>query len=307
MGSPDFSIPTLHIMNKNFNVVGVFTQPPRPSGRGMNLKRSPVHLIADELNLKIYTPKSLKNNNEVKKEISDLKPDYLIVVAYGIILPEKILKIPKYGAINGHASLLPKWRGASPIQRSLEFGEKETGCTSMFMEKGLDTGPILIQKKIKTQYKDDAISIHKKLSKLTASCLLETVEKFSLGEIKPIKQNSKKASYANKLNKKEGRINWHLTAEEIFNKLKAFKIFPGVYTYSNNEELKIIDGHPASETHNLSPGTILKNQNTFNIACGKQTIFSINLIQKPGKKILTFSEFLRGSKIKVGDIFDSEQ
>ena len=306
MGSPDFSIPTLKTMNKNFNVVGVFTQPPRPSGRGMKLKKSPVHLIAEELNLKIYTPKSLKNNNEVKKEISDLNPDYLIVVAYGIILPEKILKIPKYGAINGHASLLPKWRGASPIQRSLELGEKETGCTSMFMEKGLDTGPILLQKKIKPLYNDDAISIHKKLSKLTASCLLETIKKYSLREINPIKQNSKIASYANKLNKKEGMINWKLTAEEIFNKLKAFKIFPGIYTYVNSEELKIIDGNPVTELHSSCPGTILKNQNVFHVACGKKTIFSINLLQKPGKKILSFSEFLRGSQIKVGDIFDSK-
>tara|TARA_B100000287_G_scaffold399587_1_gene418041 strand:+ start:2277 stop:3185 length:909 start_codon:yes stop_codon:yes gene_type:complete len=302
MGSPDFSVPTLKKMNENFNVVGVFTQPPRPSGRGMSVKKSPIQLIAEDLNLKIYTPTSLKNN-DVENEIINLMPDYLIVVAYGLILPEKILKIPKYAAINGHASLLPKWRGASPIQRSIEAGEKETGCTSMLMEKGLDTGPILLQKKIQT-FDDDVISIYKKLSNLTASCLLETIEKYSLDKIKPIKQNIKKASYAHKLNKKEGKINWKLSAEEIFNKLKAFKIFPGIYTYFNNEELKIIDGNPVNETHNSNPGTILNNKNFFYVACGKQTVFSINLIQKPGKNILRFSEFLRGSKINVGEIFD---
>ena len=305
MGTPEFSIPTLKKINECHNLIGVFTQPPRPSGRGMNLKKSPIHLLAEKLNLNVYCPKLL-NNKKIENEIKNFKPDFIVVIAYGLILPEKILKIPKFGSINGHASLLPKWRGASPIQRSIEAGDKETGCTTMLMNSGLDTGPILLQKKINILNNDDSITIYEKLSQLTSECIIETLEKFSKGTIHQIEQNQNKVSYAKKLKKEEGMIQWELSSLEIFNKFRAFKSFPGSFTFFNLDQLNVIDGFPVEKEHNKKPGTILSTKNSILVACGNKTSFSIKQIKKTGKKILSTNEFLNGFKLKEGDVFDSK-
>ena len=304
MGTPDFSIPTLKKINEYHNLTGVFTQPPRQSGRGMKFKKSPIHLFAEKLNLTIYCPKVL-NEEDIQNKIKNIKPDFIIVVAYGLILPESILKIPKFGAINGHASLLPKWRGASPIQRSIEAGDKETGCTSMLMKPGLDKGPILLQKKLKISNKDDSVSIYEKLSKTTSECLIETIEKFSKGNIQQVEQNENEVSYAKKLKKEDGIVQWELTSEEIYNKLRAFKTFPGLFTFFNSDQLKIIDGLPIDTNHNEKPGTILSTKNSILVACGNKTAFLIKYIKKTGKKTLPSNEFLNGFKLKQGDIFDN--
>tara|TARA_B100000965_G_C19563200_1_gene745548 strand:- start:802 stop:1722 length:921 start_codon:yes stop_codon:yes gene_type:complete len=306
MGTPEFSIPTLKKINEYHNLIGVFTQPPRPSGRGMSLKKSPVHIFAEKLNLNIYCPKLLNNEN-IQNKITNFKPDFIIVVAYGLILPDKILKVPKFASINGHASLLPKWRGASPIQRSIESGDKETGCTSMLMESGLDTGPILLQKKLDILNNDDCIKIYEKLSKLTSECIIETIEKFSKGSIQQIEQDPNKVSYAKKLKKEDGIIQWELKSLEIFNKLRAFKSFPGLFTFFNLNQLNIIDGSPVDKKHNEKPGTILSVKNSILVACGNKTSFSIKYIKKTGKKILSTNEFLNGFKLKEGDIFDNKK
>ena len=304
MGTPDFSIPTLKKINEYHNLTGVFTQPPRQSGRGMKFKKSPIHLLAEKLNLTIYCPKVL-NEEDIQNKIKNIKPDFIIVVAYGLILPESILKIPKFGSINGHASLLPKWRGASPIQRSIEAGDKETGCTSMLMKPGLDEGPILLQKKLKISNKDDSVSIYEKLSKTTSECLIETIEKFSKGNIQQVEQNENEVSYAKKLKKEDGIVQWELTSEEIYNKLRAFKTFPGLFTFFNSDQLKIIDGLPIDTNHNEKPGTILSTKNSILVACGNKTAFLIKYIKKTGKKTLPSNEFLNGFKLKQGDIFDN--
>ena len=304
MGTPDFSIPTLKKINEYHNLTGVFTQPPRQSGRGMKFKKSPIHLLAEKLNLTIYCPKVL-NEEDIQNKIKNIKPDFIVVVAYGLILPESILKIPKFGSINGHASLLPKWRGASPIQRSIEAGDKETGCTSMLMKPGLDEGPILLQKKLKISNKDDSVSIYEKLSKTTSECLIETIEKFSKGNIQQVEQNENEVSYAKKLKKEDGIVQWELTSEEIYNKLRAFKTFPGLFTFFNSDQLKIIDGLPIDTNHNEKPGTILSTKNSILVACGNKTAFLIKYIKKTGKKTLPSNEFLNGFKLKQGDIFDN--
>ena len=304
MGTPDFSIPTLKKINEYYNLTGVFTQPPRQSGRGMKFKKSPIHLFAEKLNLNIHCPTVL-NEESVRSKIKNIKPDFIVVVAYGLILPEGILKIPKFGSINGHASLLPKWRGASPIQRSIEAGDKETGCTSMLMKLGLDNGPILLQKKLKILNKDDSVSIYKKLSQLTSECLIETIEKFSKGNIQQVEQNENEVSYAKKLIKDDGIIEWKLTSEEIYNKLRAFKTFPGLFTFFNLDQLKIIDGLPVEMNHNEMPGTILSINDSILVACGNKTAFLIKYIKKTGKKTLPSNEFLNGFNLKKGDVFDN--
>ncbi len=303
MGTPEFSIPTLEMVYTKFNVKAVFTQPPKPANRGMKIKKSPVHLYSEKNNLQIFCPVKL-NEKIIEDEIEKINPDLIIVVAYGLIIPAKILKIPKFGSINGHASLLPKWRGASPIQRSIEAGDKETGCTSMLMEKGLDTGPILFQKRLKINEHDDSIVIHDKLSKLTSVCLFDTIIKFVNGTIQPSIQDQTQASYANKLLKHEGLINWKLTAKEIYNKLRAFKAFPGTFTFLKCLKIKVIDGYVNKKIHEAPPGTILTIDNTIIVACGNKTSFSITQIQKPGKRQLDTKTFLKGFSIKEGDFFD---
>ena len=219
-------------------------------------------------------------------------------------IPKQILQMPKFIPINGHASLLPKWRGAAPIQRSLEAGENLTGCTAMLMEPGLDSGPILLQKKLKILKNDDSISIHNKLSYLTADCLLHAVDKYLKGKLKPRKQNPLKASYAKKLMKEEGSIDWKMSSFKIYDKLRAFRPFPGVYAILNGFKLKIIDGTPLKLNHNQKEGTVLETKFKLVVACGNNTAFSILTIQKAGKNKLSYSEFLKGTKIEKGYFFE---
>ena len=302
MGTPNFSIPSLKEFNLNHEILAVVTQPPKPSGRGMNIKKSSVQIFSENHGLKIIHPTSL-NDSELITELNNLQPDIIVVVAYGLILSQTILNIPKFGCINGHASLLPKWRGAAPIQRCIEAGDKETGSTAILMEQGLDSGPILLRKKINILYNEDVLSIQEKISRLTAECLIEATEKFVKKEIFPKKQNSINASYANKITKIDGIIEWNMTSQTIYNKLRAFKYFPGIFTNFNNHVLKIINGKPIKKKHQLKPGTILNINKELLIACGEESVFSIEQIQKAGKKIISATDFINGSKIKKGDIF----
>ena len=182
MGTPDFAVPSLKFMEKNYNIVAVYSQPARPSGRGMKTKLSPVEKNAKELNLKTITPSTLKQE-DVFLQFKKLKPDLVVVVAYGLLLPEKFLLTPKFGCINGHASLLPRWRGAAPIQRAIEAGDRKTGSCIMLMEKGMDTGPILSSKSINIHTSDTSKTIHDKLSNLTAEMLVKTIKEYIDGKL----------------------------------------------------------------------------------------------------------------------------
>ena len=303
MGTPEFAVPTLDLLNKNYDIIGVFTQPPRQSGRGMKQIKSSIQQYSEKNKLNFYTPNHLRED-KIYKLLKSLNPDLIIVVAYGLLIPEIILKIPSYGCINGHASLLPKWRGAAPIQRAIEAGDKKTGCTSMLMEKGLDTGPMIHKKEIIITMEDDVIDLFKRLSLLTAECLDETIKKLIYGEIKQTPQNNSEASYANKLSKKEGLINWNNNSLNIFNKMRAFKIFPGTYFHYKNDTINIIDGFPLNKKHNANPGTILTTSDNIQIACNKNTVFQINSLKKSGKKSMTAKEFLNGNKLNVGERID---
>lgn len=300
MGTPDFAVPTLELLSKHHNILAVYSQPPRPNGRGLIVKESPVQNFAKKLNIKTITPFSLKTD-ETYIEFKNLNPDIVVVVAYGIILPSNYLETPKYGCINGHASLLPRWRGAAPIQRAIEFGDKETGSCAMLMEKGMDTGPVILYKKIDIDQEDTFITLHDKLSTLTAKSLLEAIKGYTEGSILPNPQIEHGIKYAKKIEKTESQLDWSLSSQMIYNKIRALHPFPGTYTNGSFGLLKIIKAHVINKNHNMIPGTIIDNKDKLIVACGENSSIEITEVQKPGKKTISTSAYLRGVQLNIGE------
>jgi methionyl-tRNA formyltransferase len=306
MGTPDFAVPSLKLLANNHNVLCAFSQPARPNGRGMKIKDSPVEKAAKDLNIQTLTPSSLKND-DVFSNFKELNPDIVVVVAYGLILPEKYLKIPKFGCINGHASLLPRWRGAAPIQRAIEAGDKKTGSCIMLMEKGMDTGPVILSRSIDIYQSDNAQRIHDKLSNITAEILIDAIKGYTIGNIDPVPQKEIGIKYANKIEKAEAEIDWEEGSKEIYNKIRAFDPFPGTFTFLHNNLIKIVSSRLGNNTHESEPGTIIEVGKKIIVACGKKTTLEIVSLQKPGKKIISTIEFLNGTKIMIGEKFGSRE
>ena len=306
MGTPDFAVPSLKLLANNHNVLCAFSQPARPNGRGMKIKDSPVEKAAKDLNILTLTPSSLKND-DVFSNFKELNPDIVVVVAYGLILPEKYLKIPKFGCINGHASLLPRWRGAAPIQRAIEAGDKKTGSCIMLMEKGMDTGPVILSRSIDIYQSDNAQRIHDKLSNITAEILIDAIKGYTIGNIDPVPQKEIGIKYANKIEKAEAEIDWEEGSKEIYNKIRAFDPFPGTFTFLHNNLIKIVSSRLGNNTHESEPGTIIEVGKKIIVACGKKTTLEIVSLQKPGKKIISTIEFLNGTKIMIGEKFGSRE
>ena len=306
MGTPDFAVPSLKLLANNYNVLCAFSQPARPNGRGMKIKDSPVEKAAKDLNIQTLTPSSLKND-DVFSNFKELNPDIVVVVAYGLILPEKYLKIPKFGCINGHASLLPRWRGAAPIQRAIEAGDKKTGSCIMLMEKGMDTGPVILSRSIDIYQSDNAQRIHDKLSNITAEILIDAIKGYTIGNLDPVPQKEIGIKYANKIEKAEAEIDWEEESKEIYNKIRAFDPFPGTFTFLHNNLIKIVSSRLGNNTHESEPGTIIEVGKKIIVACGKKTTLEIVSLQKPGKKIISTIEFLNGTKIMIGEKFGSRE
>ena len=306
MGTPDFAVPSLKLLANNHNVLCAFSQPARPNGRGMKIKDSPVEKAAKDLNIQTLTPSSLKND-DVFSNFKELNPDIVVVVAYGLILPEKYLKIPKFGCINGHASLLPRWRGAAPIQRAIEAGDKKTGSCIMLMEKGMDTGPVILSRSIDIYQSDNAQRIHDKLSNITAEILIDAIKGYTIGNIEPVPQKEIGIKYANKIEKAEAKIDWEDGSKEIYDKIRAFDPFPGTFTFLHNNLIKIVSSRLGNNTHESEPGTIIEVGKKIIVACGKKTTLEIVSLQKPGKKIISTIEFLNGTKIMIGEKFGSRE
>ena len=306
MGTPDFAVPSLKLLANNHNVLCAFSQPARPNGRGMKIKDSPVEKAAKDLNIQTLTPSSLKND-DVFSNFKELNPDIVVVVAYGLILPEKYLKIPKFGCINGHASLLPRWRGAAPIQRAIESGDKKTGSCIMLMEKGMDTGPVILSRSVDIYQSDNAQRIHDKLSNITAEILIDAIKGYTIGNIEPVPQKEIGIKYANKIEKAEAEIDWEDGSKEIYNKIRAFDPFPGTFTFLHNNLIKIVSSRLGNNTHESEPGTIIEVGKKIIVACGKKTTLEIVSLQKPGKKIISTIEFLNGTKIMIGEKFGSRE
>ena len=307
MGTPDFAVPSLKKIHKEYHVLSVYTQPPKKSGRGLRTKLNPIHEISNDYNLPVKTPQNFKSF-DIIKEIKNLRPDFIIVVAYGIILPKTVLDIPNFFCLNGHASDLPRWRGAAPIQRAIEAGDKTTAACAMIMEETLDTGPVIVKKKINILNKDTASSLHDKLSKLTANVLIESMDKIIQNKYKPIKQKITGITYANKITSNDTLINWSQNNEEILRKLRSLSNWPGGWTYHNQNRIRI---HEAKKIEfsvgkeNIKPGEFIGYSGNGSpiIQCGSNSFLEITQIQKEGKKKMNSQDFLRGYKINIGDKF----
>ena len=307
MGTPDFAVPSLKKIHKEYHVLSVYTQPPKKSGRGLRTKLNPIHETSNDYNLPVKTPQNFKSF-DIIKEIKNLRPDFIIVVAYGIILPKTVLDIPNFFCLNGHASDLPRWRGAAPIQRAIEAGDKTTAACAMIMEETLDTGPVIAKKKINILNKDTASSLHDKLSKLTANVLIESMDKIIQNKYKPIKQKITGITYANKITSNDTLINWSQNNEEILRKLRSLSNWPGGWTYHNQNRIRI---HEAKKIEfsvgkeNIKPGEFIGYSGNGSpiIQCGSNSFLEITQIQKEGKKKMNSQDFLRGYKINIGDKF----
>ncbi|MCX8030477.1 MAG: methionyl-tRNA formyltransferase [Thermodesulfovibrionales bacterium] len=297
-GTPHFAIPSLKaLLDAKENIILVVTQPDKKKGRGHILTSPPIKDFAQSFNLLIQQPVDIKKE-DFCHQIKNLTPELIVVVAYGKLLPKEILTIPSLGCINVHASLLPKYRGAAPIQWTLINGEKETGITTMLMDEGLDTGDILLQKTINIDPNDNYESLSQKLAQLGANTLLETIYGLRNNKIRPKKQTGQ-ATYAPPLKKTDGRINWTKTALEIHNLIKGLYPWPSAYTFLNNERIKIIKAYPIEGEG--EPGRVENTTNEQIIVGTAKGLLVIEEVQPEGKKIMRSSAFLQGRKIKEKD------
>ena len=293
MGTPEFSVPALDaLVQSQHEILCVYTQPPRPAGRGKKYRISAVHKYADNLGILVKNPSKL-NTKETIDEILEFKPDVIIVVAYGQILPEEILKIPNFGCLNIHASLLPRWRGAAPINRAIMSGDKHTGVSIMNMELGLDTGPIVKKKMVPILPNDTSKSLSEKLANIGSEMLIEVLANFT-GE--NIEQSKSGITYANKIEKSETKIDWSLSANEIDYFIRGLSHSPGAWTIHNGTRLKVLLSEVTNDQGQV--GEITKEGVVF---CGKNAIRILN-IQRPGKAIQDWSSFIRGYNINSFEV-----
>ena len=297
MGTPDFAVPSLENIAKVHFVQAVFTQPDKPVGRKMILTPPDVKVCAEKLGIPVYQPVKLKDSDSYDI-IKELNPDVIVVVAYGQILPENILNIPKYGCINVHGSLLPKYRGAAPIQWSVLNGDKVTGVTTMYMEKGLDTGDILETKEYKIGINDTAGEVFDTLAEMGGKLILDTLEKAEKGELHPIKQDDSKSSYAKMLDKSMCNIDFSKTNLQVHNQVRGLSPWPVASTKLNGKVLKIFETRLAEGKG--KPGEIL-NTNPLTIACGEGAVV-VNTVQLQGKKKMDSKAFLQGHKLEKGTV-----
>ena len=297
-GTPEFAIPALKaILNSEHKVISIYTQPDRPSGRGQKLTPSPVKVFAIENQLLLHQPASLKNS-EVQKELQNLHADILVNVAYGALLPKEVLKTPKYGCINIHPSLLPRWRGAAPIQRAIFAGDKVTGVSIMQMDEGLDTGGIYKQKKIAIANTDTSATMFAKTSALGAELLLEVLQEIANGTAVITEQSDAGITYAKKITKEEGKIDWQKSAIEIERMVRAFNPWPVVYTELCGKTIRIWEAIVISEEQDTNEaGTVIAaTKEGIDFATGKG-ILRLTKIQLPGGKPLGPKEILNSRLI----------
>ena len=302
MGTPQFSVPGLKALHENgHDVALVVTQPDRPQGRGRKVTPSPVKAAATELGIPVIQPSAVKTA-EFADQLKTYQPDFQIVIAYGRILPESVLAIPQFGTINIHASLLPKLRGAAPIHWAVINGEQETGVCSMLMDKGMDTGDVLLSAPEPIKPDDTAGSLHDRLAAKGAKILIETLKKFAERTIQPIPQDSSLATYAPMLNKDDGLINWNQSAGSIERFIRGVTPWPGAYTFSGEIRLKIFQSTPIEVEVSEAPGTVLRGfPDELRVATG-DGVLSILEIQGASGKRMTIREFLMGHAIPPGTV-----
>jgi methionyl-tRNA formyltransferase len=301
MGTPGFAVPILKSINEsNHNILEVYTQPPKKKNRGQKISSSPIHEYSNQIKLKVRYPNTLDSDKELK-HLSDLDPDIVVVVAYGKILPPKLLNLKNILFINIHASLLPKWRGAAPIHRSIMNLDKETGISIMKIISKLDAGPVMLTEKIKIEKETDYEDLSQKLSKLGSEMILKSLDLLKNDKAKFIPQNEKYATYAKKIDKEEAKINWNEDAKYIVAKVNALNPNPGTWFELGESRVKIIK---ATEVKEMGEPGVIINKN-LTIACSENAVQILEL-QKEGKKKMTAREFLAGNKLEVGTSINSD-
>lgn len=293
MGTPNFSVPILEALIEKYEVIGVVTQPDKKVGRHQELMASPVKECALKHHIPVFQPIKIRTEYE---DIVALNPDLIVTAAYGQIVGMKLLNAPKYRSINVHASLLPKYRGGAPIHEAIKQGETETGVTIMYMEKGMDSGDILAQRKIPITDEDNAGTMFEKLSLLGRDLLLEVIPKLVNGEIEPIKQDETKVTFAYNVTKEEEKLDFTKPARMVFNHIRAYNPFPVAYMELGDDVIKVYDSKVSEEMHNSVPGTILKTtKQGFLIACGEATTLEILEVQPSGKRKMKASDYANGA------------
>lgn len=299
MGSAGFAVPSLEqLVESDYDIIEVVCQPDKPAGRGRKITACPVADYAREHKLPLYQPASLKRH-EAFGHIQNLAPDMIVVVAYGKLLPPEILELPQMGCINLHASLLPKYRGAAPINWAIINGEEETGVTTMFMNEKMDEGDILLARAVEIDKLDSAIEVEERLEQLGARLLVETIKDVEKDEIKGMPQDHSLVTYAPILSKKDGLIDWTMTASQIANRVRGLVPWPVAHTYVDGKLLKIYDAHAGDEPCDAAPGTVIRSDDHLAIATGEGVIYPVE-VQLEGKKRMKCEDMLRGHPIKAG-------
>jgi methionyl-tRNA formyltransferase len=299
MGTPDFAVPALaELLAAGHEICAVYTRAPKAAGRGLNEKLSPVHDFAQKNGLPVFHPASLKNAEE-QERLRFIAPDVIIVVAYGLLLPQAILDLPKLGCLNLHASLLPRWRGAAPINRAIMAGDKETGIIVMRMDKGLDTGPIAMSEKITIGETMTAGELHEALAKIGGDLLHRALSALERGALTFTPQDEEGVTYARKIEKTEAKIGWDKPAQDIHNHIRGLSPYPGAWFSYNNERIKVLRSEVVRAQG--SAGAALDGELT--IACGKDAV-RLKTLQRAGKQPMRADEFLRGFPVPAGAQLD---
>ena len=303
MGTPDFAVPTLELLiEEGHHIRAVVTQPDKPKGRGKSLSMSPVKEVALKHDLPVLQPVKIRGDEEFYKHILSLNPDIIVVVAFGQILPETILNIPKYGCINIHGSLLPKYRGAAPIQWSIMDEEPVTGVTIMYMDKGMDTGDMLLKREMPIEADDTYETLHDKMKIVGANALKEAFPLILAGGKEREKQNSEEATYASMIQKSLGEINWQETTSHIDAKIRGLNPWPGGYTYYKGEVMKVWKAVPSHETYQGEAGSLLEVSKEGILVKTSDGALLIQEIQMPNKRRMPVSEYIKGNTLEEGTV-----
>jgi methionyl-tRNA formyltransferase len=301
-GTPQFAVPTLEkLVDSGFRIPLVVTQPDRPKGRGLEVVASPVKQAAEKLGLPIYQPEKIKANEELRAKLQEIAPDAIIVVGYGRIIPPWMLQLPRHGNINLHASVLPKYRGAAPIQWAIANGETVAGVTTMRIDEGVDTGDILLQKEMAISSEDTAETLSPKLAAMGADLMIETLRGLQAGRIRPQKQDNAHATLAPVLKKEDGRIDFGRSAQEIYNRLRGFQPWPGAFTSFRGRGLNITAIKLASEQ--VPQAQLLVRNGQLFVACGNDSALELLEVQPEGKKRMSARDFAHGYRPQTGERF----
>ncbi len=302
-GTPEFALPALRVLCKSeVDLVAVYTQPDRPSGRGRKLTASPIKQFAQSHNIPVYQPESFKKKEELDR-LRDLQAHMMLVIAYGLILPQAVLDMPVIGCVNLHASLLPRWRGAAPIQRAIEAGDTVTGVTMMQMEVGLDSGDMLASVEIAIEADDTGGSLHDKLAQLAGVLLMENLDELLRGKLKPTAQDDTKACYAHKLHKQEAGLDWRKDAKSLARKVCALNPWPIATAELDDQVLRIHKAHAIDGSTENNPGEIIRVDNDGIVVAAAENLLVIDYLQKRGGRVMTAAEFINGACLHVGQHF----